>query len=312
MATDLYKELGLSRGASEAEIRKAYRKLAAQYHPDKNQGDEAAEARFKRVNGAYQVLSDSKKRALYDEFGEEGLREGFNADVARAYRGRAPFGGGGSGGFGFDDFGGGGGGARGFGDLFGDVFRAARGASRGPDASGEVRVGFSEAIRGTTVTLQVPGVVGEVNVRVPPGAGDGDKLRVPGRGSPGRGGAEPGDLLLTVRVLPHQHFQRDGLDLKLDYPITAAEAFDGAKVRVPTPDGAVTLTVPKGAQSGQLVRLRGRGVKRRDRAGDLYVRFLVKLPEPNKLIPEQQQRAAAAAAELAELTDIPERDDIAL
>ncbi len=313
MATDFYNELGLSRGASAEEIRKAYRKLAAQYHPDKNQGDDAAEAKFKRVNSAYQVLSDEKKRKLYDEFGEEGLREGFNPDIARSYRGRAPFGGGGAGGINIDDFIAGGGGARGFGDLFGDVFRAARGASRGPDAAGEVRVDVVSALKGTTITLQVPGVTGEVNVRVPPGADDGDKLRVSGRGSPGRGGGQPGDLLLTVRVTPHAHFTRQGLDLKLDFPITALEAVGGTKVRVPTPDGPVSLTVPKGAQSGQQVRLRGRGVQRKDRRGDLYVRFLVKLPDKAAVEdPKSSQQLLEAAERLSAVTDVSEREDIQL
>ncbi len=312
MAADFYKELGLSRGAGADEIRKAYRKLAAQYHPDKNQGDDAAETKFKRVNNAYQVLGDEKKRKLYDEFGEEGLREGFNPDIARAYRGRSPFGGGGSGGVNLEDFVSGGAGARGFGDLFGDVFRAARGASRGPDAAGEVRVDFVSALRGTTVTLQVPGVAGEVNVRVPPGAADGDKLRVPGRGSPGRGGGQSGDLLLTVRVAAHPHFSRDGLDLKLDFPITALEAVSGSKVRVPTPDGPVSLTVPKGAQSGQQLRLRGRGVKRKERRGDLYVRFLVKLPPKEALDGAGGSELIAAAERLSAATDISDRDAIEL
>jgi curved DNA-binding protein len=310
MGTDLYNELGVTRSAGSDEIRKAYRKLAAKYHPDKNQDDGSAEDKFKRVNHAYQVLGDAKKRGLYDEFGEDGLREGFNPDLARAYGGRSPFGGGGNG---IEDLFGNNGGARGFGDLFGDVFRAARGSAKGRDAAGEVVVDFGAAIRGTTVTLQIPGVAGEVNVRVPPGAGDGDKLRVAGRGTPGRSGGVAGDLLLTVRVKPHPHFSRDGLDLTLEFPITAQEAFSGAKVRVPTPEGVVNLSVPEGAQSGQQVRLRGRGVKRQTRAGDLYVRFLVKLPEALSAGEEDRKETLArAAAVLAGATDVSDRDDIAL
>lgn len=311
MANDLYSELGLAKDASEADIKKAYRKLAAKYHPDKNQGDAAAEAKFKKVSQAFHVLTDGKKRALYDEFGEEGLREGFNPSVARAYRGRVPFGGGGSGGINIEDFVAGGG-ARGFGDLFGDVFRAARGGARGRDAAGDVHVSFADAIRGTTVTLQVPGVDGEVNVRVPPGAGDGDKLRVAGRGQPGRGGAPPGDLLLTVRVESHPRFTRQGLDLELEFPITALEALQGAKVRVPTPEGPVALSVPAGAQSGQRVRLRARGVRRKDQTGDLYVRFVVALPKLQEL-PEAEQRTLLQAAQtLASTTDVSQRDAIEL
>ncbi len=309
MATDFYAELGVARGASADDIRKAYRKLAAKYHPDKNQGNAEAEAKFKRVNQANQVLGDPKRRALYDEFGEEGLREGFNPDLARAYRGRSPFGGSGGG---LEDILGGVGAGRGFGDLFGDVFRAARGSARGRDAAGEVIVDFAAALRGTTVTLQVPGVDGEVNVRVPAGAGDGDKLRVAGRGTPGRGGGTAGDLLLTVRVTPHKYFKRDGLDLNVDFPITPTEALNGAKVRVPTPDGPVSLTVPAGAQSGKQVRLRGRGVKRKNQVGDLYVRFIVMMPQLDKLDPKKQESLAKAAAALSEVIDTSERDAIKL
>lgn len=299
MATDLYKELGLARGANDEEIRKAYRKLAAQYHPDRNQGDAAAEERFKRINHAYQVLSDPKKRSLYDRFGETGLREGFNPSAG--FSGRSPFGGGG-----FEDLFGGG---RGIGDLFADVLRGGGGA-RGRDATGTVEVDFANAVLGTTVQVQVSGVAGPVTVRVPPGAGDGDKLRVPGKGSPGRGGA--GDLILTVKVLEHQYFRRKGLDLELDFPITAAEAFSGAKVRVPTLEGHVSLTVPAGAQSGQMLRLRGRGVSRKNERGDLLVRLSIRLPRPEQLGEAERQTLARAAQMLADLTDVAARDDIKL
>ena len=117
-----------------------------------------------------------------------------------------------------------------------------------------------------------------MNVRVPPGAGDGERVRIAGHGAPGEYGGPPGDLLLTIRVDAHPHFERSGLDLYLDLPITVGEAFGGAKVRVPTPEGSVTLTVPKHAQSGQVARLKGKGVKRQTEQGDLYVRFEVKLP----------------------------------
>ena len=255
--SDYYKELGVAKGASADEIRKAYKKLAVKYHPDRNQGNAEAEKKFKAVNRAHEVLSDDKKRALYDEFGEEGLREGFRADVARAYRsGKSPFGGGTL----EDIFGGqgGGGGFGGFGDMFGDVFRGAaqRGQARGRDATADVTVDFLSAIEGTNIKIKVPGADDEVTVRVPPGAGDGDKLRVPGRGAPGRGGGPAGDLLLTIRVEEHPHFKREGLDLTLDLPISVAEAYTGTKVRVPTPHGDVSLRVPAGAKSGQQVRLR--------------------------------------------------------
>ncbi|MBN2196889.1 MAG: J domain-containing protein [Polyangiaceae bacterium] len=275
MPQDFYAELGVARGASQDEIKKAYRKLAAQLHPDKNPGNKAAEARFKRVNRAHQVLGDPKTRALYDEFGEEGLREGFDPDMMRAYGRR----GGGprtrftaDPGMGGDPLGG-------FRDLFGDLFQHRRSPTRGGDVSSEVTVDFPSAIRGTSLRIQVQEGGQEVTVRIPPGADDGDKVRVRGHGAPGPHGGQPGDLLIVIRVRPHPHFGRRGLDLTLDLPITPAEAYRGAKITVPTPDGSVTLTVPPHAQSGQTLRLRGKGVKRKKETGDLYVRFLVRFPD---------------------------------
>lgn len=262
----------MSRQASSDEIKKAYRKLAAELHPDKNQNNPAAEERFKRVNAAYHVLIDEKKRSLYDEFGEVSLREGFNADAARAYAG------GGRGGGSFEEmFSGAGQG--GFADILGDLFsggRARRRPRRMPDAESEITVDFVSAVRGAELELAVSGGR-TVKVRIPPGATEGDKLRVKGAGPVGPGGA--GDLLLTLQVLPHPHFEREGLDLTLRLPITVGEAYLGAKIEVPTPTGPVQLKVPSGAQSGQRMRLRGKGVKRGERQGDLYVQFLVRLPE---------------------------------
>ena len=287
MATDLYKELGVSRTASPEEIKKVYKKLAGQLHPDRNPGDQKVEARFKAVNRAYQVLSDPDKRKQYDEFGEEALREGFNPAAARAYRNAAQAAGARrarGGGVSFEDFARGGvpGGA-GFGDLLGELFggggvrsRGRAQPSRGADIATEVAIDFVSAIRGAELRLTPPDGGSEVTVRVPPGAGDGDKVRVAGHGAQSLGGT--GDLIITIRVNPHPCFERDGLDLYLNLPITAGEAHRGDKVRVPTPDGPVTLTVPKHAQSGQELRLKGKGVKRAGKQGDLYVRFLIKLP----------------------------------
>ncbi|HEU4577550.1 MAG TPA: DnaJ C-terminal domain-containing protein [Polyangiaceae bacterium] len=324
MATDLYADLGVPRGASQDEIKKAYRKLAAQFHPDRNPHDKSAEERFKAVNRAHQVLGDADKRALYDEFGEVALREGFDAEAARAYgraRSRAGGRGASSGGFSFEDILGNGN----FGDLFGEMFRGggARNvrprSGRGADVTTEVSVDLLSAIKGTQILVHLPdhlsasagssGAPGrEIQVRIPPGAGDGDKVRVPAHGAPGSGGAPAGDLVITVRVKKHPHFERDGLDLKLDLPLTPGEAFEGAKVSVPTPDGEVTLKVPKGTQSGQLTRLRGKGVQRKDKVGDLYVRFLVRLPtHPSKAI-------SKAIAELDEalLAERPIREGLRL
>jgi len=312
MAADFYAELGVSKSASADEIKKAYRKLAAKLHPDKNPGDKKAETRFKSVNRAYTVLSDAKQRKLYDEFGEDGLREGFDAEAARAYK-RATRGGGrvrytttgGPGGFSFEDILGGGNGS-GIGDLFGDLFgggggrRGRAAAMKGSDVASEVTVDFVSAIRGASLELRVQEGGGAVTVRVPPGAGDGDKVRVAGHGAPGFGGGPPGDLVLTIRVTPHRWFDRKGNDLYLDLPITVGEAHKGARVRVPTPHGDVTLTVPKHAQSGQVMRLAKKGVKRGNQMGDLFVRFLVKLPDAES----KEVDAAVEALESATTGDV--------
>ncbi len=302
---DFYKELGVERTASADEIKKAYRKLASELHPDKNPGNKKSEARFKAVNRANQVLSDPDKRKLYDEFGEDGLREGFDADAARAYRSatrggrvRQP-----GGGVSLEDlFGGGGmpggGGGGGIGDMFGDLFsgRVRRGGpSKGSDIASEVNVDFVSAIRGSELRLRMQDGGEEVKVRVPPGAGDGDRVRVAGHGAPGDYGGPPGDLILTIRVGAHPYFERAGLDLYLNLPITVAEAYKGAKVRVPTPEGSVTLTVPKHAQSGQVARLKGKGVKRQSQQGDLYVRFDVKLPTKESAAVEKAVEVLAGA-----------------
>jgi curved DNA-binding protein len=288
MAADYYKDLGVARGATDDEIKKAYRKLAAKLHPDKNPDDKKSEARFKVVNRAYQALSDKEKRTLYDEFGEEGLREGFNPQAARAYRngGASPQRGRGRGGASVnveDLFSSTGAGEGGIGDLFGDLFsrggrRGSQAGMKGSDIASEVSVDFVSALRGAELKLRLQDGGDEITVRVPPGAGDGDKVRIPGQGAPGAFGGPPGDLILNIRVAKHPHFERSGLDLYLDLPITVGEAYRGAKVRVPTPDGAITLTVPKHAQSGQVARLKGRGVKRKAEQGDLYIRFQIKLP----------------------------------
>lgn len=289
MARDLYAVLGVSKTATPDEIKKTFRKLAAKYHPDKNPGDAKAEARFKEVNAANEVLSDPKKRALYDEFGEVALREGFDPDQARQYQqwasrgaGRgAPSGGGVP--FDLEDLLGGRGGGAGVGsvleDLLGGRFSKRRGPMKGQDLESEITIDFASAIQGTTVQLQLQGKPSPLTVRIPAGAHEGSRVRLRGQGAPGGAGGAPGDLVLHIHVKPHPFFRREGNDLHLDVPITIAEAFKGARVRIPTPDGTVTLKVPEKAQSGQILRLRGKGVARKGKpAGDLYVRFEVQLP----------------------------------
>ncbi len=301
MAKDYYAELGVARDASPEEIKKAYRKLAAKYHPDRNPNNAAAEAKFKAASHANDVLGDKDKRALYDEFGDEGLRAGFDADAARAFRSgvgrRGPGRGGMPQGVNLEDLFGGAAGAGGFGDVFGEMFgrRGGRGRreQKGPDVASEVSVDFADAIRGATLKLIVQDGGEPVTVRIPAGATEGDRVRVRGHGAPGSSGVK-GDLILTIRVRPHPCFEREGLNLKLDVPLSVAEAYRGAKIAVPTPMGEVTLTVPKNARSGQSVRLRGRGVKRGEEKGDLFVRFLVLLPEEH-------------SSELDEAVDVFER-----
>jgi curved DNA-binding protein len=278
--TDYYAELGVSRSASADEIRKVYRKLAVELHPDRNQGDAKNEARFKRGNEAYHVLTDAKKRKLYDEFGEMGLREGFDPNMARGF-GRQ----GGMGGGGFEDLfrnAGGGGGGAGIGDIFGDLFgggggRGRRRARRAPDLESEITIEFVSAVRGAELELSIQGR--PVKVRIPKGAQEGDKLRVKGAGGIAGPGVPPSDLVLTVRVKGHPHFQREGLDLTVEVPITPGEAYFGAKIEVPTTTGTVQLKVPPHSQSGQLLRLRDKGAARGKNTGDLYVRFLIQLPK---------------------------------
>jgi curved DNA-binding protein len=283
MPVDLYQDLGVARSATPDDIKKAYKKLAAELHPDRNPGDGKAESRFKAVNRAYHVLSDKRQRALYDEFGEQSLKHGFSAESARAYR-RAVAGGGGTNGtFAADDLFSTAS-RSGLGDLMGDLFGGRVGARRkasmrGADLASDVTIDFADAIHGTTVQLRHENGGEPVKVRIPQGAGDGDRVRVAGHGAPGKSGAEPGDLIITVRVRPHGYFERDGLDLRLDLPITVAEAYRGAKVVIPTPEGPVGLKLPRHAQSGQVVRLKGRGVRRKDQIGDLLVRFMIRLPE---------------------------------
>ncbi len=298
---DLYNTLGVSRDASASEVKKAYRQLTREFHPDKNPGNDAAEERFKAVSSAYDVISDPERRSLYDEFGDMSLTQGFDATRARAYKNqqRAYAGGrgggfaGGSGGFPMDesmfsDVGD----ARetNFDDLLSRLFGGGRvraggspqpRARRGADISGEISVGFNDALVGTTVPLRLDaadGGMSTLDVKVPAGMKDGAKLRLRGKGG---GGTPPGDIILTVRVGGHKLLERDGDDLRLRLPVTALEAYRGGPIDVPTPWGAVTVKLSPGSQSGQTLRLRGRGVRPAgDKpAGDLMVTLDVRLPE---------------------------------
>lgn len=314
MATDFYSVLGVPKGADSATIKKAYRKLARDLHPDKNPGDKSTEARFKDVNRAYDALGDEKKRKLYDEFGEEALREGFDADKHRAYKqwqGRAGSGGFGGGGY-RGGYGGGGGvniedlfggavpggrvdGADPFSDLFGRASRR-RGPVKGQDYEQELTIDFVSAVKGTTLQLRNPSSPEPVTVRIPAGAADGSRVRIKGQGGPSPTGGPSGDLILVIHVAPHALFKREGDDLYLDVPIWVSEAIKGAKVKVPTFDGDVSVKVPPGTQSGTKLRVRGKGVVRKGREpGDLYLVFMIHVPSGTS--PEHE----AIADELAKL-----------
>ncbi len=294
--TDFYSVLGVPKDADAATIKKTYRKLARDLHPDKNQGNKPMEARFKEVNRAYEVLGDGAKRKLYDEFGEDALREGFDPEKQRAYaqwQSRAANGGGGFRGGG-GGFGGGvnledlfsgqvpGGGAGGEGDPFADLFGRAsrrRGPVRGRDIEQELTVDFVSAVKGTSLQLRNPSAPEPVTVRIPPGAAEGSRVRIKGQGAASPNSGPNGDLILVIHVEEHALFTRDGDDLTLEVPITTSEAIKGAKVKVPTFDGDVTVKVPPGTQSGTKLRLRGKGVVRKGREpGDLYARFMVHVP----------------------------------
>jgi curved DNA-binding protein len=280
MADNLYKVLGVEKGASADEIRKAYRKLARKLHPDVNPGDKKAEDAFKKVSTAYEVLSDDKRRAAYDEFGEASLQGGFDAERAREHarwqsaRQRGG-GGGGFGGMGGNPFDQGQGGFD-FADLFSQA-RGARGPARGHELHATVQMDLRQAIEGGEVSLDVPGQ-GTIRVRIPPGADTGSVIRIPGKGSPGRGGP-PGDLVITTEVQQHPFLRRDGLDLFLTLPIDLEEAYNGASIEVPTFDGPVIIKIPPRSQNHGKLRLRGKGVKRKDTRGDLIIELDVRMPD---------------------------------
>ena len=326
---DYYEILGVARDASQDDIKKSYRRLAMKYHPDRNKDDAGAEEKFKEAKEAYEVLKDTDKRSAYDRFGHEGVRGG-------------P---GGQGGFsaeGFSDI---------FGDVFGDIFGGGRrGASqvfRGADLGYELKLDLERAVKGETVTIEVPtqvvcdvcdgsgaekgsepvqcttcGGVGQVrmqqgffsiqqtcpackgagttitdpcdnchgrgrvshtktlNVKVPAGVDDGDRIRLSGEGEAGRNGGPPGDLYVEVRVAPHKIFERAGADLSCEVPVSIATAALGGEVELPTLDGHVSLKIPAGTQSGKTFRLRGKGVTtvRDHRKGDLFAKVSVETP----------------------------------
>jgi molecular chaperone DnaJ len=290
---DFYAVLGVSKTADANEIKKAYRKLARTLHPDHNPGDARAEARFKEVGEAYAVLSDPEQRQQYDQL--------------RAMAGGARFAagsGGPGGGAGFEDlFGGlfgagagagaaggprvryqqtgGGAGGAGFEDILGGLFGGGAGfraPQPGIDLSATATLPFQQAVQGSTVTLNVDGA--NLTVRIPPGVHDGQRIRMRGKGRASEPGGQPGDLIVTVKVLPHPVFSLDGNDLRVTVPVTFAEAALGTTLEVPTLDGGtVRLKVPEGTPSGRVLRARGKGITTSKGTGDLLVTLQVVVPQ---------------------------------
>jgi molecular chaperone DnaJ len=287
---DFYKVLGVAKDVSEAELKKAYRKLARQYHPDSNAGDAKAEARFKEISEAYSVLSDSEQRAEYDQVRAMGSGARFTSGAGGQPGGfedvfGSMFGGGnrrGSAGSaygqnGFEDLLGGMFGGGGFGRTSGG-YQGYGGPTRGRDLSASTTLDFLTAINGDTITLQPSGGK-SIKVKVPAGVSDGQKIKLRGKGEPSQDGGEAGDLVLTITVRKHPVFERDGLNLRVDVPVTFVEATLGATVEVPTLGGEpVRLRVAAGTPSGRVLRVKGRGVTTPKGTGDLLATVHVAVP----------------------------------
>jgi DnaJ-class molecular chaperone len=319
MAKNFYDVLGVTRSASDREIRSAYRKLARKYHPDVNPGNTGAEAQFKEVNAAYEVLSDKDKRAKYDKYGDRWEMADQIEEMQRQQAANGGFAhGGGGGGMPFGD-------AADLGSIFGDLFGRARGRQanrRGQDIETPIEVTLEEAFHGATRTIamesaaicgvcggtgQVAGAVchncqgtGQVvrprrfEVKVPPGVKTGSRVRVAGEGNPGIGSGQPGDLYLVVNVRPHNRFERQGDNLSIDIDVPYLDAILGGEVEVPTLSGRVALRVPELTQNGRQFRLGGKGMPalgHPERHGDLVARVRVHLPD--HLTPAQREHIEA-------------------
>ena len=277
----LYDALGVEPEASDKDIRSAYRKLAKKFHPDLNPGDKGAEEKFKEISSAFAILGDKEKREKYDageidDTGAETQQQQYyrhyaDTDEPHHYSTSA----------GFEDF-------VDLGEIFADAFAQRKGWQFrrgfeqaqfvGQDVRYHLPVTFVEAVTGASKRVTMPDD-SVLDVKIPVGIADGQIIRLKGKGQPGINGGPNGDALISIEVMSHPIFKRDKQDIEIELPITIDEAVLGAKVRVPTISGAVDLKIPKGASSGQVMRLRGKGIKSKSRTGDQLVRLKVVLPE---------------------------------
>ena len=282
---DFYKILGVAKDVSEAELKKVYRKLARKYHPDSNQGDAKAEAKFKEISEAYSVLSDKEQRKEYDQFRAMGGGARFTAPGGSSQ---------GQSGQGFEDvfanlFGGGG---RGFGGFGGPM--------PGSDLTSSVTIPFIDAVNGTTIKLNYEGMP-VINAKIPAGVSDGQKIKLRGKGGTSPSGGPSGDLIITINVKPHPVFSRDGNNLRLSVPVTFAEAVLGATISVPTLGGEpVKLKVAPNTPNGRVLRVKGKGVTSSKGVGDLLATVEV-------LVPAHISEKAAKALE--EFDDLLPKED---
>jgi curved DNA-binding protein len=284
MATrDYYNVLGVSKSASDEEIKRAYRKLAMKYHPDKNPNRKEAEERFKEINEAYAVLSDKEKRKQYDTFGAEGFRQRYTQeDIFRGFdfdeilsslfggRGKREFRYGGRGGFDFGDF-------------FGQTQDMGRMPQKGEDVLYELTISLEEAAFGgeKRISYQKNGKIEEISVKIPRGIPAGKKLRLAGKGGEGRNGGPSGDLYLQINIKEHPFFTREGNDLIVEKEINFSDAVMGTTVEVPTLEGKKIVKIPPGTQSSTKLRLKGLGIPsfQGEGKGDEYVKVIVKVPK---------------------------------
>lgn len=272
---DPYEILGVQKTASAADIRSAYRKLAKKLHPDLNPGDRAAEEKFKEVSGAYDLLGDEEKRKRFDKgeidaSGAERPPQHFYREYASSPRGHAY-----ADESGYADFMDGE-------DAFAELLRRAQQARanrRGEDMHYRLAIDFGESIAGATKRITLP-TGGTLDVKIPPGLVDGQVIRLKGKGEPGAGSGGSGDALIEVEVTPDSRFSREGDDISLDLPVSLTEAVLGGRVRVPTPTGDVTMSVPKGSNTGTVLRLKGKGAPRKGGGrGDQFVKLKIVLPK---------------------------------